>query len=364
MLFGAVSTGMGQPVISVLMPVYNAVRFVADAIESVLAQTLKEFEFIIIDDGSTDGSTDLLRRFSGQDTRIRLVSRPNTGFVAALNEGLLLAHGRYVARMDADDISLPDRFAKQVAFLESHPDVAVVGGAIRFLTEDGLSTSGFNPPPSPASVRKALLHDSALAHPTVMMRREALAAVGNYRRAFLAAEDYDLWLRLSERYDLANLEDVVLHYRQHADQVSVRRVCHQVFSRLAAQVSASARRQTGKDPADGLTHIDFAALVAMGVPQSKIEAALLERISIQVSTLLSRGDADVAWAMIDEVKDILIRDGSRRGRAELSWVASRASLRHGQRWRGLALALDASCRDPGYLVRAIRSLGRRLMRRQ
>ncbi len=129
---------MPTPSISVLMPVYNTERYVAEAIESILAQTFGDFEFIIVNDGSTDDSLAILRRYEQQDQRIRLITRPNTGIVGALNDGLALARAELVARMDADDVSLPERLGKQRDFMSSHPGCVAMSTAYTIMDPDGL----------------------------------------------------------------------------------------------------------------------------------------------------------------------------------------------------------------------------------
>jgi glycosyltransferase involved in cell wall biosynthesis len=209
------------PTISVVMPVYNARRYVAQAVESILAQTVTDFEFVIIDDGSTDGSTAILRRYAERDGRIRLVSRPNTGLVRALNEGLSLVRGPFVARMDADDISLPDRFALQLAAFRANDRLVALGGSFVCMDAAGRHLTRFEQPTDDATIQSHLLRGHcALGHPTAMMRREAALAVGGYDEAFATAEDLDLWLRLGERGELGNVPEVVLKYRLHAESVS------------------------------------------------------------------------------------------------------------------------------------------------
>jgi glycosyltransferase involved in cell wall biosynthesis len=204
------------------MPVYNAEDFVREATESVLQQTFTDFEFIIIDDGSTDGSREILEELARRDSRIRLVSRPNTGYTIALNEALQLARAPYVARMDADDVSMPDRFEKQVSYLRSNPDCILVGS--RILTIDPFGSPLYEP-------RHKLVHEAieaellagvgwAVVHPASMMVREQVTAVGGYRPEMEPSEDLDLFLRLSERGKIANLPEVLLHYRQHVKSVN------------------------------------------------------------------------------------------------------------------------------------------------
>jgi glycosyltransferase involved in cell wall biosynthesis len=212
---------MNSPLISVIMPVYNAERFVAAAVESVLAQTLGDFEFLIIDDGSTDRSHAILQRYAAQDQRIRLISRPNTGYTVALNEMLHLAQSEFVARMDADDIAQPDRFQLQVARLQQEPDLVCLGGAHAMIDEQGRWLTCLAMPEADAEIQAlALAGHTPINHPCVMMRRSAVLQVGAYDVDMSPCEDLDLWLRLGEVGRLGNLKEMVLKYRLHASSVS------------------------------------------------------------------------------------------------------------------------------------------------
>ena len=212
---------VNAPLISVCMPVYNAKRYIGEAIESILAQTFRDFEFLIIDDGSTDRSLAILERYAAQDTRIRLSSRPNAGYVVRLNEMLHQARGDLIARMDADDVALPERFARQVEFLHSHPEVDVVGGAQEQISSKGHYLSiHYDPQGHEEIEERGLTGVCAINHPSVMMRRKAVLAVGGYQVELMPAEDLDLWLRMGERGRLANLPDVITRYRLHDSSVS------------------------------------------------------------------------------------------------------------------------------------------------
>src|SRR5258708_3222455 len=182
---------MPAPRVSVVMPVLNGGSFLEAALESILQQSFKDFELIAIDDGSTDQSVSLLSGFARSDERIRLITQANAGIVASLNRALGLARGEYLARMDADDVALPSRFAMQVAYLDGHPDVAVVGSAIRLIDADGNTIRDVDYPLAPAEVCKFLVQiGCALAHPAVMMRNADGAAVGGYRAAYRHARGY------------------------------------------------------------------------------------------------------------------------------------------------------------------------------
>ena len=213
----------GKPLVSVTMPVWNAERYVGEAIESVLAQTLEDFELLVVDDGSTDRSLERLRGYASKDPRIRLTSRENRGLVATLNELVAASRGVFVARMDSDDVCLPERFALQVAFLERRPDVVCVGGAFELIDGQGRLLTRLRPPAADAEMQRLALagHNSA-PHPSLMIRREALVAAGGYDPELFLAEDLDLVLRLGEVGRLANLEEVVLRYRVHPGSVSGR----------------------------------------------------------------------------------------------------------------------------------------------
>jgi glycosyltransferase involved in cell wall biosynthesis len=205
------------PTVSVAMAVYNGEQYLAEAVESILAQTFTDFEFIIIDDGSTDGSLSILRRYAALDRRIRLVSRPNRGQVPTLNEILEMARGELIARMDADDIALPSRLEVQVDYLRRHPECLVVGSRVLLIDGDGEPLCEFSKAQTHEEIDGAHLRGEggAIIHPAVVMRREAFLAVGGYRAEVASAEDLDLWLRLAERGRLANVPEMLLKYRRH-----------------------------------------------------------------------------------------------------------------------------------------------------
>jgi len=236
------------PTISVLMSVYNADRYLAEAIESILNQTLDDFEFLITDDGSTDRSLKILQRYAAEDSRIKLITRPNTGFVVALNELLALAQGEFIARMDADDVALPQRFAQQVALLRREPMVVCVGGAQDKIDEAGRVLIHHEDPLHDTEIqRMALCGKVPINHPSAMMRRKAILQVGGYDAALYPAEDLDLWLRLGEIGKLANLPETVLKYRQHANSISEKRQVEQVQQwQLACERAWQRRGITGQ----------------------------------------------------------------------------------------------------------------------
>jgi len=211
----------GSPVISVLLPVYNAQRYLADAIESVLAQTFADFELLMFDDGSTDGSLLMLQDYAARDPRVRVFTRENRGLVATLNEMIGLARGRYLARMDADDICKPQRFERQVSFLDSNPDHVVVGGWLEWMNDRGQIIGTIKTPEAHDEIDTAHLKGhTSICHPAAMLRNFEGDAIDWYDEQCLDAEDLDLWLRLAEMGKLANIPEVVLIYRIHAESIS------------------------------------------------------------------------------------------------------------------------------------------------
>lgn len=219
---------MHEPLVSVVMPVYNAGRFLSDAINSICDQSFRDWEMICVDDGSTDDSGQVLDCFAERDVRIRVVHQSNTGIVGALNRGCELVRGPLICRMDSDDVALPNRMEKQLAFLRSSPSCVAVGGSILEIDVDGDPLCCSQLATSHAEIENNLLHRrTGLFHPTTMIRTEAFRAVGGYRTKYQWVEDHDLWLRLAQRGQLANLNEVLLCYRQHASSVCWQRSAQQ-----------------------------------------------------------------------------------------------------------------------------------------
>lgn len=206
------------PMVTVLMPVYNGERYLRDAVESILNQTFKDFELLIINDGSSDGSRDIIKSYN--DKRIRFVeNEKNLNLIATLNRGLDLVRGKYVARMDHDDTSLPDRLAEQVAFLERNPDIGACGTYVRIFRPGFKMTVRY--PTDPDGIKVRLLFRTPFAHPTVMMRMDLIRKYHLYYDPdYLHAEDYELWYRFNKIVPLANIPKVLLNYRLHNSSIS------------------------------------------------------------------------------------------------------------------------------------------------
>ncbi len=214
---------MSSPLVSVVLPVYNAEQFIKESLVSIRDQQgFNDFEVIVIDDGSTDNSYKVMDETCDERFLI-LRQEKNRGLITALNVGCRRATGKYIVRMDADDIMLPDRLIVQVGFMEQNPPIAVAGGYFDYIDADGRVTgSALEFPVQPADVREAFKTYTAVGHPTVIMRRDMLfeLAPGLYPRKYPHAEDLGLWLEmLSKGAFFANVPRVVLHYRQHGGQV-------------------------------------------------------------------------------------------------------------------------------------------------
>lgn len=212
---------MNTPKISVIMSVYNGIPYLKEAVESILNQTYDNFEFIIVDDASIDSSWQYLK--SLKDKRIKLIkNKKNLGLAASLNKTLRQAQGDYVARMDADDINLPNRFQKQVNFLNAHRDYILVGSQVQWVDENENSISGFDVPQTDEEIRKKLIWRNQIHHATVMFRKSDIEKIGAYKTRLNGVEDYDLWFRVIKAGKVANLPDRLVKRRLHKGAVTQR----------------------------------------------------------------------------------------------------------------------------------------------
>ena len=212
------------PKIGVVMPVYNAEKYLSQALDSILCQTYQNFEIIAIDDASTDRSLEILSSYSNKDRRVRIfTNKQNQGVTKTLNYGILMSRSEYIARMDADDVALPERFALQAAFLNKHKDIFIVGSRFDSLSENLERIIWRNDVPvESGEVGSTLLQRCCIGHPTVMMRRRVFEVLGGYseKPEHYTIEDYEFWLRASKKFKLANLPQFLLKHRVHNQQVS------------------------------------------------------------------------------------------------------------------------------------------------
>ena len=235
------------PTVSVLMSVYNGERYLRPAVEGILAQTFTDFEFVIIDDGSKDSSPTILREYAARDPRVKLTIRGNKGLTVTLNEAFAQSRGKYLARMDCDDVALPERFARQVSLLDANPDVVCTGGYFQLIDGAGRLLTTLRPPTDDAEIQAKMLRGhNAICHPCAMIRRTAMERVGGYDTRFKTSQDLDLWLRLGEVGRLANVPAPVLQFRLHESSVSeTKREQQRQMGRMACEEAWQRRGLSG-----------------------------------------------------------------------------------------------------------------------
>ncbi len=240
-----------NPAVSVIMAACNAAPYLHEAIGSILAQTLRDWELICVDDGSKDRTREIAEEFARRDSRVRVLSRGNTGPAIARNEAVAAARGGLIAILDADDVSLPGRLAAQAEFLRLHPDVVCVGSRVLVIDQDGDPIDVFRVPLNHDEIDRHHVQrgqGGAIMHSAAMMRASVLRGAGGYRARFQPAEDLDLWLRIAELGRLANLEEVLVRYRLNPHGLSFTTRSLQNQNANAAVLEARARRGLGALP--------------------------------------------------------------------------------------------------------------------
>ncbi len=321
------------PLISVLVPVYNGMPYLPETIESIRAQTFVDFELIALDDGSTDASAQYLS--SVADKRLRVERLQRGGLSAALNHGLRIARAPIVARIDADDVALPDRLRLQFEFLSQHPECVALGCQSQHINERGEAVGEGRYPTSPAAIRWEALFRSPVLHPGSMYRRDHVLALGGYRKEFDVAEDYDLWTRLLTRGTLANLPQQLLRYRIHSRSVCAVHKDRQVRQggRIAGAYIASLEAGIEGRCMDGLY-----LFLATGQPPEScsmdeiIDAFHAARIFFQAQA--SENDPE-------------LEAGIRRQQDNLRWRCTHLAEENWRRpWRALAWLRRAGRVDP------------------
>ena len=212
-----------KPPISVVMPAYNSEKYISEAIESILNQTYKNFEFIITNDGSTDKTLSIIKKYAKQDKRIKIINNEkNLGISPSLNNGVKASKGKYIAIMNHDDISLTTRFEEQIKHMEKHPEIGILGTFIETFDERG-NVFIRKYPVKDSKIRKKIFFYSPLSHPSTIIRKEVFSEVGFYKERASPCEDVELYFRVGERYKLENLPKILLRYRIHKSTVTMRK---------------------------------------------------------------------------------------------------------------------------------------------
>lgn len=344
-----------MPELSVVMSVYNGGSYLIPALESVLTQSIPDFEFLIVDDGSTDRSTGILEEYARRDPRITLLRQDNAGTSASLIKACARVTTPYIARMDADDISAPGRFERQLDFMRRNREVALLGGAVEYISAAGEVLFTVDLPTGNDDIRARLATGNAFASSAVLMRSDAMLKVGGYRRAFYSAEDYDLWLRIAERYKVANLAEVLVSYRVHPHQKSTKRLERQALSAIAARVSARMRQSLGKDPFDSMDAVSREELSRLGLTDDEIEEQVGRAFAAGAELMRRAGHYDVAVGLANEARR---RGGvgvlTRKQMAHFYFAHARASALEGRVVQGAIQAARAVWLYPPLLLRLFR----------
>ncbi len=336
-----------NPLASVVMTVLNGERFLREAIDSILSQTFSDLEFIIIDDGSTDGTAAMLDSYARSDPRVRLYHEEHKGRIESLNRGCGLARGKYIALMDADDVSMPDRLGLQIGFLENHEKVSLVGGAFEAIDDQGRRVFLEQPPLEDEPIRAAFRSFSFPILPAAaLMRKQAFDATGGYRAQFLHAEDHDLCLRIIEGWRVANLSDVVYRRRIHSNEISVCNLRQGILSHLAAHALSLARQRGSVEPPCQEPVISEEFLEKLGVSRTSQQRALVSAYAFYIGYMSRASQDDAVLRLVDELIDL--SRSSPVNRATLSNAMLSAARIHYRQGRP---------------VRALASLGRALLTR-
>jgi len=348
------------PEVSVVMVTRNVERYLDEAIDSILKQTFSSLELIIVDFGSTDKSKEISIKAVANDSRVRFSEIPSCSLVEARNKACSLARGEFIAVMDADDISLPHRLESEIRFLREHPTVGIIGGAAEWVDERGRTLFVVNFAHDHQAIKEVLRTNCPYCHSAVVLQRDLFLKVGGYRQVFTVTHDYDLWARVAELTECANLKDVVVKYRVHGSQISLRRLKQQTLAALA--VNASSRvRQTGQlDPLDSAPEITPELLIQMGVSESQQELRHMQEYRKWISIISLTGEAPAAITVREDALRMKWKHIDKALIVDLCITTAKLYWGHGRRLRALVLVLRATLLQPSLADRIIRAALRRL----
>jgi Glycosyl transferase family 2 len=272
------------------------------------------------------------------DSRIRVLRNGKKGRAESLNLAISLANGKYVANTDADDLAMPGRLEEQVAFMERNPKVGVLGAAFEAITDSGDVINIIRHPLEDSQIRSVILRYNSICHSSVILRKDVVLALGGYRSTFEPFEDYDLWLRMSERSRLANLHDVLVRYRVYTNQLSIRKLEHQTLCVLAASAAAEQRRNGRPDPLSGMQEITPQVVESLGVTSQKIHTAFVEAYGWWISQLKDI-NSEAALALVEKLTQLSQSGPVEPGILVDAWlVAARIHYKQKEPARALAFA--------------------------
>jgi glycosyltransferase involved in cell wall biosynthesis len=291
------------PLVSVVIAAFNAAQHLGEALESVFAQTFRDFELVVVDDGSTDGTPDVLARFRSDPRLVVLSHSTNGGVAVALTTGCRQAQGRYIARLDADDVAHPDRLARQVAYLEERREVALLGSAAIFTDAAGREFARYTYPATHKAIRERLETGSAFVHSAVTMRQDAFESVGGYRLS-PSGQDYDLWLRMVERFPAANLTDFLVRFRVHDSQLTASRLREQALCSLVASAAARRRAAGETDPLTGVTFVGDAVAASLGIDDEMVAREHVRQSIWYAKLLADAGYSTEARAVVERAHEV------------------------------------------------------------
>lgn len=327
---------MAGPAITVAMSVFNGEPYLAEAIESVLAQSFADFEFLIVDDGSSDQSRETILRYAAQDGRIRPIVRENRGLIASLNQLLAEARAPLIARMDADDICRPQRFERQIAFFAKCPNYGVVGSWSEDIDESSRSIQseavGLEQPTTHEAFLASIDADGPLlCHPSVMFRTEVVRAVNGYHAAFRHCEDYDLWLRLATRTRICSIPERLLQYRRSDSQISKRFSVDLTTGAIVSRFAYHERLAGRPDPTEFLDRLppieELDALFEQPGTSEAVRGQVVRGLLYSRHALQGKG--------MDVILDHISRGGARHG----LWRTVARLLKLGQPKQAVRLAM-------------------------
>ena len=260
------------PSVSVVMAAYNSGEFIGQAIQSVLDQTHKDFEFIIVDDGSTDNTLEVIRQF--HDPRIRLiVNETNLGIVGSVNHGIDISRGEFIARMDSDDVCLPQRLEKEIEYLHAHPEIGVLGTEVREILNTGeIITRSRHILTDPYLIKFWLLTDTVINNPTAVIRKELLVQVNGYDPEYIYAQDYEIWTRLAKITKITVLPEPLVNWRKHGGNITIAKWKKQ----------SDLHNRVVKREVKSLTGLEFSDEVLNGILSSDILSPDLTRQAVKL----------------------------------------------------------------------------------